>query len=71
MHTKSACHSITVGKQAYIDTAFFTQNDSHNNILKFGRPYVEHTVYCNEIALFVPFLLSCSLFQSLLLTHQL
>jgi hypothetical protein len=53
MHTKSSCSSITVGKQAYIDTAFFTQNDSHNNILKFGRPYGEHTVYCNEIALFV------------------
>jgi len=79
MYTKSVCSSITVGKQAYIDMEFFTQNDSYNNILKFGRPDGKHTMYFNEFALFVPRLLSFSLFhvsvweilQSLLLTHQL
>ena len=79
MHIHTACGSVTVGKQAYTDMAFFTQNDSYNNILKYGRPYGEHIMFINEFALFVPWLLSCSLcparvweiLQSLLLTHQL
>jgi len=52
VHTKSACSRITFSKQPYIDMAFFTQNNSHNNILKFGRPDGEHTIYINEFALF-------------------
>lgn len=33
-----------VNNQAYVDTAFFTQNDTCNNILQFGTPYAEHPV---------------------------
>jgi hypothetical protein len=62
--TECACSSITVGKQAYIDMAFCTQNDSYNNILKFGRPDGEHIMYINEFALFVAQLPSCSPFPA-------
>jgi hypothetical protein len=30
---------------AYGDIAFFTQNDSVNNNLKFGTPHAEHSIY--------------------------
>ena len=30
--------------QAYVDTGFFTQNDSCNKILKFEKIYAEHAV---------------------------
>jgi hypothetical protein len=33
-----------VDNQTYVDTAFFTQNDSCNNILKFGKTYAEYSV---------------------------
>jgi len=33
-----------VNNQAYVDTAFFTQNDTCNNIVQFGTPYAEHPV---------------------------
>jgi hypothetical protein len=61
VHTKFAGSGITVGKQAYIDMAFITRNFSYNDILKFGRPDSEHTMYINEFAcLFC----SCSLFRA-------
>ena len=37
--------ATVVNNQAYVETAFFTQNDLLNNILKIGMPYVEHYLY--------------------------
>ena len=31
--------------RTYADKVLLTQNYSYNNILKFGTPYVEHSVY--------------------------
>jgi hypothetical protein len=37
----NACSDVTVANCAYVDKAFFTQD----NTLKFGTPYVVHAVY--------------------------
>jgi hypothetical protein len=36
---------VTVDDRTYDDAAFFTQNDSFNNILKFGTRFTAHPVY--------------------------
>jgi hypothetical protein len=40
-----------VDDQEYVDIAFFTDNDSCTNILKFGTTYAEHSVlFCTVFA---------------------
>jgi hypothetical protein len=43
----NATSDVTNDNSEHVDKAFFTVNDSHNNTLKFGTPYAEHTVYLN------------------------
>jgi hypothetical protein len=41
---KCARNNVTVDNQAYVDIDFLNQNDSYNNILRCGTPYLEYTV---------------------------
>jgi len=42
---ENAHDSVTVDNRTYVDSTFFTQTDSCNNILKLGTCYVEHSVF--------------------------
>jgi len=41
---ENAHDNVTADNCTYVDSTFFTQTDSRNNILKLDTPCVEHSV---------------------------
>jgi len=40
---------VVFDNQACVGVACFTCHDSHNNVLKLGTPYAEHSVDCEKL----------------------